>query len=164
MAGEGCNISPPLIPIDRRLGMNGITFHELNIDRVCIKYATDDNDQLCGVVVRGINEDILPLLDPEARILERINAQIKAAKEFNEESKRKDEGTPMERRMAEQGGSEPDGPEVNDDGYPLDGDRHDSELCEVADCEEPECVQARKDFDADRHHEEAIDRKMEEVT
>jgi hypothetical protein len=137
--------------------MNGITYHELNIERVCIKYAVEDG-KLCGVMVRGINEDILPLLDPEARVLERINAQIKAAKAFNEECKRR---TLMEQRMMEQGGSEPDGPEANDDGYPLDGDRHDSELCEVSDCEEPECVQARKDFDADRRHEEAIDRKMD---
>jgi hypothetical protein len=43
-------------------------------------------------MVRGVNEDILPLLYPEARVVERIQAQIDAAKDFRAECHRKDEG------------------------------------------------------------------------
>jgi hypothetical protein len=74
-----------------------LSYHDMNIDRVCIRYATDNdnNDELCGVMVRGINEDIMPLLDPEAHILDRIRQQIGAAREWRDECQRKDEGAPL---------------------------------------------------------------------
>jgi hypothetical protein len=68
-----------------------LSYHNFNIDRVCIRYATNDDngDELEGVMVRGLTEDILPILD--AGVVNRIKAQIKAAKEFAEACQRQDE-------------------------------------------------------------------------
>ena len=73
--------------------MSRIHYYNMNVDRVCIKYAVDmDNDngpQLCGVFVRGITEDIQPIL--RDTLVTVIENQIKAAHEFNQESARQDE-------------------------------------------------------------------------
>jgi hypothetical protein len=73
--------------------MSRIHYYSVNMDRVCLKYAVDmDNDngpQLCGVFVRGVTEDITPLL--KDHFVARIEAQIKAAHEFNQESSLQDE-------------------------------------------------------------------------
>ena len=139
--------------------------YDTNYNGVRICYSVKD-DKPIFVGVRGSTQDLTPIV--QEGVISHIGEQIRAAIEFQKECQRKDESGPvdevaaMARRMAEQGGSEPDGPEADSaDGFTLEDD-HDPEFCDDPLCEEPECVKSRAATAGDAAYHAKIDDEVED--